>query len=78
VPRTILYDNLKRVVLERVGDYIRFHPRVLELAGHYHFAPQPCAVASGNENTAHSKIPRFVMFANTPAVSDVPVELPGR
>jgi transposase len=48
-PRTILYDNLKSVVLERVGDHIRFHPRLLELAGHYHFAPQPCAVARGNE-----------------------------
>ena len=33
-PRTILYDNLKSVVLDRVGDHIRFHPRVLELAGH--------------------------------------------
>ena len=31
VPRTILYDNLKSVVLDRVGDHIRFHPRVLEL-----------------------------------------------
>jgi transposase len=46
--RTLLYDNLKSVVLERVGDHIRFHPRLLELAGHYHFAPQPCAVARGN------------------------------
>jgi len=43
IPRTILYDNLKSVVLDRVGDHIRFHPRVLELAGHYHYAPQPCA-----------------------------------
>jgi transposase len=49
VARTLRYDNLKSVVLERVGDHIRFHPRVLELAGHYHFAPQPCAVARGNE-----------------------------
>jgi transposase len=49
VPRTLLYDNLKSVVLERAGDHIRFHPRLLELAGHYHFAPQPCAVARGNE-----------------------------
>ena len=49
VARTCLYDNLKSVVLERVGDHIRFHPRLLELAGHYHFAPQPCAVAAGNE-----------------------------
>jgi transposase len=49
VPRSILYDNLKSVVLERDGDLVRFHPRILELAGHYHFAPKPCAVARGNE-----------------------------
>ena len=24
------------------GTAIRFHPRLLELAGHYHFAPRPC------------------------------------
>jgi len=49
VPRVLLYDNLKCVVLERIGDHIRFHPRLLELAGHYHFAPQPCAFYRGNE-----------------------------
>lgn len=49
VPRTILYDNLKSVVLERQGDLIRFHPRILELAGHYHFAPTPVGIARGNE-----------------------------
>lgn len=48
-PRAILYDNLKSVVLERQGDLIRFHPRILELAGHYHFAPTPVGVARGNE-----------------------------
>src|SRR2546425_2225880 len=57
VARTLLYDNLKSVVLERVGDHIRFHPRVLELAGHYHFAPQPCAVARGNEK---GKVERMI------------------
>jgi len=59
VPRTLLYDNLKSVVLERVGDHIRFHPRLLELAGHYHFAPQPCAVARGNEKTQASYCSSF-------------------
>ena len=49
VPRTILYDNLKSAVLEREGELVRFNPRLLELAGHYHFAPKPCAVARGNE-----------------------------
>jgi transposase len=49
VPRAVLYDNLKSVVLERHGDLIRFHPRILELAGHCHFAPKPVAIARGNE-----------------------------
>jgi transposase len=49
VPRLVLYDNLKSVVLERRGDAIHFHPRLLELCGHYHFAPRPCAPARGNE-----------------------------
>lgn len=59
VPRTILYDNLKSVVLERVGDHIRFHPRVLELAGHYHFAPQPCAPYRANEK---GKVERMIQY----------------
>jgi transposase len=49
VARSILYDNLKSVVLERIGDHVRFHPRLLDLAGHYHFAPKPCAPYRGNE-----------------------------
>ena len=48
-PRTILYDNLKSAVLERRGDAIHFHPRLLELSAHYHFAAHPCRPARGNE-----------------------------
>lgn len=48
-PRECLYDNLKSVVLERQGDLIRFHPQIHQLAGHYHFAPKPVAIARGNE-----------------------------
>lgn len=49
-PRTVLYDNLKSAVIERVdSDLIRFHPQMLALAGHYHFAPVPCGKARGNE-----------------------------
>lgn len=58
-PRTILYDNLKSVVLDRAGDHIRFHPRVLDLAGHYHFAPQPCAPYRGNEK---GKVERMIQY----------------
>src|SRR6266498_4804591 len=59
IPRVLLYDNLKSVVLERFGEHIRFHPRLLELAGHYHFAPQPCAVARGNEK---GKVERMIQY----------------
>lgn len=58
-PREILYDNLKSVVLERTGDHIRFHPRVLDLAGHYHFAPKPCAPYRGNEK---GKVERQIQY----------------
>jgi transposase len=47
--RTILYDNLKSVVLERVGDAIRFNPEFLAFAKHYRFEPRPVAVARGNQ-----------------------------
>ncbi len=59
VPRTILYDNLKSVVVERVGAHVRFHPRILELAGHYHFAPKPCAPYRGNEK---GKVERAIQY----------------
>lgn len=59
-PRVLLYDNLKAVVLERVGHVIRFHPRLLELAGHYHFAPRPVAVARGNEKGRVERAIRYL------------------
>ena len=39
VPRRVVYDNLKSVVLQRVGSIIQFNPRFLALAGHYLFEP---------------------------------------
>lgn len=59
-PRTILYDNLKSVVLERYGDNVRFQPRFLELAAHYHFAPRPCRPGRGNEKGAVEKLVDYV------------------
>ena len=63
IPRVLLYDNLKSVVLERDGEHIRFHPRLLELAGHYHFAPQPCAVARGNEKGRVERMIHYLRHA---------------
>jgi transposase len=59
VPRVLLYDNLKSVVLERVGDHIRYHPRLHECSAHYHFAPKPCAPYRGNEK---GKVERTIQF----------------
>lgn len=58
-PRTLLYDNLKSAVLERDGDLIRFHPDLLALAGHYCFAPKPCAPYRGNEK---GKVERAIQY----------------
>jgi transposase len=58
-PRQLLYDNLKSVVLERDGQLVRYHPRILEFAGHYHFAPQPCAPYRGNEK---GKVERAIHY----------------
>ncbi len=58
--RTLLYDNLKTAVLARQGNVIQFHPRLLDLAGHYHFLPRPCAVARGNEKGRVERQIRFL------------------
>ena len=62
VPRAVLYDNLKSVVLERRGEAIRFHPRILELCGHYHYAPRPVAPARGNEK---GRVERQIQYLRT-------------
>ena len=59
IPRTILYDNLKSVVLERAGDHTRFNEAMLFFAGHYHFAPKPCAPYRGNEK---GKVERAIQY----------------
>jgi len=58
--RTVLYDNMRSVVLERRGDLIQFHPRLLELCGHYHFAARPCRPARGNEKGRVERAIRYI------------------
>jgi transposase len=60
VPRVLLYDNLRSAVLERSGDAIHFHPRLLELAAFYRFQPRPVALARGNEK---GRVERAIRFA---------------
>ena len=39
VPKKVLYDNLKTVVLHHVGSVVQFNPSFLGFAGHYLFSP---------------------------------------
>jgi hypothetical protein len=56
----ILYDNLKSAVLERRGKQILFHPRLIELSAHYHFAARPCQVRAGNQKGRVERAIRYV------------------
>lgn len=58
--RYCLYDNLRSAVLDRYGEGVRFNPRLLELASHYHFAPRACRPARGNEKGAVERTIRYV------------------
>ena len=60
VARTVLYDNLKSAVLSRHRQAIQYNTRLLELAGHYHFHPQPVNVARGNEKGRVERQIRFL------------------
>jgi transposase len=59
-PRYCLYDNLRCAVLERHGKAVRFHPRLLELASHYHFGPRACRPGRGSEKGAVERTVRYV------------------
>src|SRR5271165_3533673 len=59
-PRVILYDNLKSAVVERRGNHIAFHPRLIEMSAHYHFAPRPCQVRAGNQKGRVERAIRYV------------------
>jgi transposase len=60
VPRYCLYDNLRSAVLGRYGEGVRFNPRLLELAAHYHFAPRACRPGRGSEKGAVERTVRYV------------------
>jgi transposase len=49
IVKKVLYDNLKQVVLSRLGAEIRFNPRFMEFAGVFGFEPVPCNIRRGNE-----------------------------
>lgn len=59
-PKKIRYDNLKSVVLTRIGSAIQFNPRFLDFAAHYLFTPSPCNVKSPHEKGRVENAVRYV------------------
>lgn len=59
IPKKILYDNLKTVVLSRAGRVIHFNPQFLEFAGIYCFESIPCSPGRGNEK---GKVERGIQY----------------
>lgn len=60
IPKILLYDNLKSVVLARRGREVRFNPEILDFSGFYHFEPRPCNVYSGNEKGRVERTIRYI------------------
>ena len=66
VPRVLLYDNLKSVVLERQGDIIRYNPLLVEFSARCRFKPSPCNVARGNEKGRVERAIRYIRTSFVP------------
>jgi len=49
IPRVILYDNLKSVVISRYVNHIEYNQKFQQFSGHYLFTPKPCNVRKPNE-----------------------------
>jgi len=58
--REWLFDNPKIVVLERHGRSARFHPLLLDLAGHYAVRLELCAVRKANQKGGVERLIRFI------------------
>lgn len=58
--RQWLFDNPKTVVLERHGEAVRFHPRLLELSGHYCVSLRLCAVRKANQKGRVERAIRYL------------------
>ena len=60
VARTILYDNLKSAVIERLEGHIKFNRHLMELAVHYRFSPKACQPYSGNQKGRVERAIRYL------------------
>lgn len=73
IPKEILYDNLKSVVLERFKDKIKFNPQLVEFSGFYGYEPKACKPYSGNQKGRVERAIRYIRedFAVVTAFNDL-------
>jgi hypothetical protein len=67
VTRQWLFDNPKTVVLDRVGDAVRFHPLLLSTTTSLRVQPRLCAPRRANEK---GKVERAIRFVRERALVD--------
>jgi transposase len=60
IPRACLYDNLKSVVLERIGNAIKRNPQFVAYAQHCRFETRVAAPARGNEKGRTERAIRYL------------------
>lgn len=60
IPKRIIYDNLKSVVLSRYGGVIRFNERFMDFASHYLFEPVPARVRTGQDKGKVERVIRYL------------------
>lgn len=68
VTKKVLYDNLKTVVLSRLGKNIQFNPKFMEFAGIYLFELRLCNQGRGNEK---GKVESGIKYIRTNLLSGV-------
>lgn len=72
--RQWLFDNPKIVVLERVGEAVRFHPVLLDFAGKMYVQPRVCAVRKANQKGRVERAIRFLRDRFLPARDILSIE----
>ena len=61
VTKAVLVDNQKSAVIaHRVGEAVQFHPRFVDLAGHYGFAPKACRPYRARTKGKTERMVRYV------------------
>jgi transposase len=58
--RAWLFDNPKTVVLERHGDAVRFHPKLVELSGSYYVSLRVCTPYKANQKGRVERAIRYL------------------